>query len=189
MKQIVICFEGDARLKEGFRAFLNPEIDTCRKAKIRFELIACGKKHSRKVMENSKKDYPGASMFVLKDKEGPLNHQPEKQTYYMVQVMESWFAADPAAIKKAIGDCAQIQKFPVVSNVEVIPVKDIFKRMNDSTRGCGPEKHYDDKHPPLLASKILKALSRDKVEKKSAECRRFFAALAVSIHKLSVETK
>ena len=190
MRQIAIYFEGNPLLTEGLKEFLNIELALARHRRVRIDLIVGGPKGPEKLCQTGQKVQPKATHFILLDySDKPRKGAPPKNTFYWIQVMESWFLADPAAIRKALGPCVNIAKVPKWKTVESISKPDVFKRLSSLTKICGKEKHYDDAHPPNLASKILRQLDRKEVQEKSPECRRFLTTLDRTILKLGAETK
>ena len=187
MKEVSIYFEGDQLLTEGLREFLSIEINLARTHKVRVKLIASGARAEGKSLAG-KKLQPKATHFILKDSEKPIREATPKNTFYWIEVMESWFLADPNAIQKALGSCVNTSKVPQWTSVEKVAKADVFSKMSSLTKPCGTGKHYDHAHPPKLASRILRHLDRDTVQRKSPECKRFLTTLHETILKLA-ETK
>lgn len=184
-----IYFEGDPRLRGGLRKFFEPEFELAASHMIKLELVGAGKKQAEKARRVGQRDYPRARHLILKDAEGPLPSNRPRHTYYWVQAMESWFVADPAAVKEALGPCVKAQSVPQWPNVELRPRADVFKQLSRITKPCGPAKHYDEKdHSPLLAGLILNQLNRETVVQKSPECGHFLKSLQAAIRNLSAET-
>jgi len=187
VKLISIYFEGDPLLTEGLREFLSIELELARRHKVRVELVASGAKPERFSLAGQKLQ-PKETHFILKDSEEPIKEAAPKNTFYWIQVMESWFLADPNAIQKALGSCVDPSRIPKWTRVESVPKTDVFNKISSLTKPCGAGKHYDHHHPPKLASRILRHLDRDTVQRKSPECMRFLTTLHQTILKLA-ETK
>ena len=187
MNQISIYFEGDELLTEGLREFLSIEITLARAHKVRVKLIASGARAERYSLAG-KKLQPKATHFVLKDAEVPIKGAAPKNTFYWIQVMESWFLADPNAIQKALGSCVNTSKVPKWNSIESVPKADVLHKISSLTKPCGTGKHYDHAHPPRLASRILRHLDREAVQGKSPECKRFLTTLYQTILKLGADT-
>lgn len=98
MSEIRIYFEGNKALREGFREFLRGLRDRARAARIGFELVACDATPAADFKDAVKK-HPNAWNILLRDGEGAgLPKPPRANEFWMVEVMESWFLADPEAL-------------------------------------------------------------------------------------------
>ncbi|MCH7800621.1 MAG: DUF4276 family protein [Chloroflexi bacterium] len=174
MSQVFIYFEGDRKLQEGFRQFLN-EIYV--EAKIRHAKI-------RLVSGNSKsetiKDFikavrvmPDAFNVMLVDSDRPVSDTsslisqvkqhtdwdnsltvPDAQLHFMVQVMESWFLADKSALEGYYGRLFRANRLPQNTNVEQIPKSDVESGLRSATRETGKGAYHKTRHAPELLARI-----------------------------------
>jgi hypothetical protein len=135
---------------------------------------------------------PGAKVLLLVDSDGPDDgnlierlkrtttwklHAPKgipaERIHWMVQVMESWFLADSAALKRYYKKDFKASAMPKRSNVEQIPKTDVFKVLKRVVK-TGYEKAA---HAP----KILERLSPETVQARAPSCKRFVKALQTLI--------
>jgi hypothetical protein len=135
---------------------------------------------------------PGANVLLLVDSDacddGKLlerlkqkvmwqRHAPKKvpleRIHWMVQVMESWFLADPAALKAYYKRDFKASAVPTRANVEEIPKKDVFQILKQAIK-AGYDKAA---HAP----KILERLSPETVQARARHCKLFLKALRALI--------
>src|ERR1700686_1813303 len=106
VKELRIYFEGDVLLRPGFHAFFKEIIDAARRKRCHVYLVAA---NGRPVEEfhTGLKANPDACNVLLLDSEGPLNNcdrskrltpKYEGSSFWMVELMESWFLADLKAL-------------------------------------------------------------------------------------------
>jgi hypothetical protein len=107
------------------------------------------------------------------DARARLSKVPEDardRVFWMVQLMESWFLADPDALalfyKQGFGGGL----FKQWSNIEDIPKADVVRILHDATRKTQKGKYDKTAHAPTL----LASVSRDLVKQKSPHCMELF---------------
>ena len=72
---------------------------TCRVRRVRFDLIACGSTATKDYQIGLSK-HPNAWNILLKDSEGEeLPGAARNDHFWMVELMEAWFLADPEAVE------------------------------------------------------------------------------------------
>src|ERR1700733_15387714 len=99
--EIRIYFEGDDALRPGFRSFLGQIAEAARSRRCRFSLIAASGTPVQDYRDGIKAN-PGAWNVLLRDSEEaipkPRPDMPDS-VFWMVEIMESWFLADPDALE------------------------------------------------------------------------------------------
>jgi hypothetical protein len=103
------------------------------------------------------------------------NGATDDQAHLMVQVMESWFLADRAALKKYFGVEFNEKSLPGrAEEIESIPKADVFKGLKDATAHCETKRQYA-KGPHSFD--ILKSLDPQKIIAASPNAKRLFDKL------------
>jgi hypothetical protein len=152
--EIRIYFEGDGALRPGFSHFFE-ELKT--KAGVRrFRLIAGGSgAEVEKDYRIALKQHPDAWNILLRDSEGPVPSESVDENHcWMVQLMESWFLADPKALEDYYGDGfkrAALKKNPLV---EQIPKDDVLDCLNRATRDTQKRRYDKTGHAPDILARI-----------------------------------
>ncbi len=178
LKEIRVYFEGTDALRQGFAAFFG-------KAKIgsNVQFIAAGNGIS--ALKKADKSHPNAWNILLKDSEGPV--QPDslrtlgigrkyaRNVFWMVELMESWFLADPEALASYYGFSGA--KIRQTSNVERVPKSEVLKRLKDATRRTSKGEYNKVTHAPDL----LMRLDPVRVKQRAENCRKLFEAIAARI--------
>lgn len=113
-------------------------------------------------------------------KEAPDNWSRPKaatddQCHLMVQVMESWFLADPDALKAFYGREFREGSLPRNQNIEQISKQDVERGLKDATRATKKGEYYDNKGKHSFA--ILAELNPAMVRCKSRYADRFVSEL------------
>ena len=186
--------------RQGFQRFLE-------KAGLRGKMpriIACGSRE--KVYEDySDALQRGKPAAMIVDSEGPVSasHQsgcpagwqpwghlkqrdnwskpptaPDTDCHLMVQFMESWFLADPQALKDRFGQGFQQNKLPATGTgkgqpLEDIPKEDVINGLKEATRNCSAGPYAKGK----LSFELLGALDPNKVASQSPWAKRFIETL------------
>lgn len=190
MRLVRVFVEGNSSLKLPIRQFIEkavPESHGC----IRIQL---GKNKDETIKDflRTLRENPGANVVLLVDSDAPYdgrllenlrqgatwqNHAPKRvsptRIHWMVQVMESWFLADGAALKAYYGKGFQASALPTRRNVEEILKKDVFHALNR----VGKAGYDKAAHAP----KILELLSPETVQGRAPNCKRFLTALRALI--------
>jgi hypothetical protein len=190
VSRIQVFVEGDSSLKLPLVQFIGKAVPVSRGSiAIRF-----GKNKDETIKDflRTLHENPSANIFLLVDSDAPddgklveklrqkpmwRNHAPKgvqvERIHWMVQVMESWFLADGAALKAYYKKGFKASALPKRSNVEQISADDVFKALK-RVAGPGYEK-------AVHAPKILELLSPDIVRARAAHCGRFLNAVASAI--------
>lgn len=173
--ELRIYFEGDWALRPGFAQFLrsagspNATFIATRATPIDYFTIAL-------------QQHPNALNLLLLDSEGPVGGEEAKRrlaripakahdrVFWMVQLMESWFLADPEALGRFYGPEFGRGLFRQWSDVESILKPSVEKILHDATRRTKKGEYHKTAHAPHL----LAMISPDLVGQKSVHCRQFF---------------
>ena len=199
--EIRIYFEGGgdctgqkSQLRQGFSAFLGDLVERCRERRVRWRLIACGSRgQAFQDFETALRTHPQHFNVLLVDSEGPVAEPPrrhlesrdkwplsevaDEQCHLMVQMMEAWFIADPAALKKFYGQGFNASALPKNRNVEEIDKRDLEKALKAATENTTKGEYAKIRH----GAKLLGMLDAARVREASAHCDRLFAVLSEKI--------
>ena len=121
--------------------------------------------------------------MLLKDSEGPdsgrlcdalaISRDLEDRVFWMVQVMESWFLADVAALQVYYGQGFQETALPKNPKVEEVFKADVLSGLKNATRNTPKGRHHKTGHAP----EILRGIDPQKVRTAAPHCERMFATL------------
>lgn len=173
--EIRLYFEGNKALRSGFRIFFSELETAAREAGSNLELIAArdGPHDYRKAMRS----HPQAWNILLQDSEGPLPMQRANDVFWMVELMEAWFLADPDSLAEyyatdfrpnAIGDTADVER---VAKAEVLD------RLRRATTKTSKGEYHKVKHARFL----LEKLDPHKVQARAQHCRQLFEAVMAKL--------
>lgn len=178
-----VYFEGDSSLKEGFRTFFNVLHDAAKHRGCRIRLIDCGPTAAAIQDFKDALRKPGnAWMVLLIDSDAPddgklfarrcegLEKPLEDSVFWMVQMMESWFLADPEALKRFYGQGFQESALRGDPQVEQIPKADIYSRLERATKETAKGKYHKTRHAPQL----LRFIDSQRVRQSAPNCERMF---------------
>ncbi len=98
-------------------------------------------------------------------------HGDESGIHLMVQIMESWFLADPDALLKQFGAGFEAKALPKSSNVETVSKETVLSGLNRAITKCGVRSYTRRKR---LGFEIVERLDPNKVEASSPFAKRFF---------------
>jgi hypothetical protein len=179
-----------ARMREAFSKFLAAPRDAARQRRASWTLILCGSRDDTfKAFQQGVKNYPDAHVFLLVDAEQPVADSPrehlgarepwdlsiatDEQCQLMAQVMESWFLADPQALKEFYGPQFGAKQIPARENVEEIDKKAVFAALKAATSKTQKSEYHKTQHAPL----ILENLDPERVRARAPHCARLFKTL------------
>lgn len=178
--EIRIYFEGDKLLKPGFDAFFGELRRQAREKRCGFRLISSKSgEEACHDFETALKENRKAWPILLIDSEGPLGRKSTGRhagrTFWMVEMMEAWFHADPGALVKFYGARFQKGALKAIPNVEKIPKKDLEKGLRAATVKTAKGNYFDNKtsHGPQL----LAAIDPGLVRQAAPNCDRLFQAI------------
>jgi hypothetical protein len=187
VENIYIYYEGDGKLKEGFRKFLEGFYHKGPK----IQLIA-GKGNAIADFMTGLKSNKNAVSVLLIDSEGPNGPNAlaqvkrhdhwesnigstvaNDQVHFMVQVIEAWFLADRQALQGYYGHNFRDGRLRRDSNVEQIPKDDVINGLREATRETQKGAYHKTLHAPDLLARI----DPSKVCAAAPSCSRLFDSL------------
>ena len=196
--KIRIYFEGDAKLKRGFAAFLASLREKAASARIGWELVAGGNRHDAfEDFELALRNHPDDIIALLVDAEGQVTtdgpwehlaslqdaalHKPQgakgEQAHLMVQVMESWFLTDRQVLAQYYGQGFAAGRLPGSSDVESVPKERVIRSLVEATEQTKKGRYHETRHAPDLLASIDPA----KVRAASPWCNRLFETIETII--------
>jgi Domain of unknown function (DUF4276) len=173
--EVRVYFEGDKALRPGFSQFLGPIREKASNRKIRFQLIA-GKGNAERDFLIAQKTHQQALNVLLKDSEGP-GATNENCVFWMVQLMESWFLADPEKLASYYGNGFSSKALKPNPRVEEIPKADVLECLKQATKNTQKGAYHKTAHAPS----ILASLGSDTVRKAAPNCDRLFRELLAKL--------
>jgi hypothetical protein len=168
--ELRVYFEGDDRLRPGFRQFLSEIAEAARSKRCYFDLIATEGTPAQD-FQAALKSHPDAWNVLLLDGEDPQEFQLRRKSlegcdpdsiFWMVQIMESWFLADVDALKSLFGGSLSKGN----PKVEEIPKEDVLERLKKAANG----EYHKVKH----GIKLLELIDPARVRKAARNCDRMF---------------
>lgn len=181
--EIRIYFEGDGALKPGFDRFLGGIKQKARLRRCRFSLIAANGTPAQdyKIAVES---HPDAWNVLLLDSEGPATTPLDlcakkdlaghsDSVFWMVQIMESWFLADPNALERYYKDGFHASALKGDPRVEQVPKSDVLSRLRAAKRKTKKDEYHKTAHAPAL----LASIDPELVKAAAPNCKRLFDAL------------
>ena len=120
----------------------------------------------------------GATVWEhLKSRPGDNWEKPrgaaDDQAFLMVQVMETWFIADRAAMKEFFKSKFKEAKIPTWPCLEDVPKLSVYEALESATAECGQKKYSKGN----LSFQLLAAISPAKVEAASPHAKAFLDRL------------
>ena len=179
VKDLRIYFEGDTRLRPGFRQFLSEIAQAAKNKEWRFDLIATDGTPAKDFRAGLKAN-PDACNVLLLDSDNSRLNLGEKglegcdaeSIFWMVQIMESWFLADIEALKRFYDGGFQESALTGNPKVEDIPKADVLSRLKRATRDT-KSGEYRKNH----AFKLMERIDPSKVRNAAPHCDRMFKVI------------
>jgi hypothetical protein len=179
--ELRIYFEGDARLKPGFRSFFGEIVESAKARQCRLNWIATDGTPVQDYY-NGLEANPDAWNVLLLDSDLPADRTQEElcrakkiepfrsdSVFWMVQVMESWFLADADALRVHFGKRLQEGSLKGNPKVEEIPKGDVEARLKNIAGG--------DYHKVNDGTKLLARVDPTRVRNAAPNCERMFAVI------------
>jgi len=150
-----IYYEGDRALREGFGRLFAKVSPSSRLKWVAGKSTA----ETRKRFELGRASNPEDRCLLLIDQED-LTSSRGASEFWMVQLMEAWFLADPEALKRYYGEGFQASALPRRPNVEEIPKDDVTRALRNATVKTTKGKYHKTAHGPDLLGVIDPTLLR-----------------------------
>lgn len=177
--------------REGMRKFLDELYEVAREKRIRFSLTICGGRDSAyKDFQTALQVHPDAVNILLIDAESAVTETPWKhlkqqdnwddlgctddQCHLMVQVMETWFMADPEALQKFYGQGFKAKVLPKSADIEQINKETLAKALKQAIKETNKPEYLKIQH----GAKLLGLIAPAKVRKRSKHCNRIFKTIS-----------
>lgn len=175
----------------GFSALISKIVPSGRQPRI----IACGgRTAARERFAIALREHRDAVCLLLVDSERPVTKgrsvwaflaepldgwtRPEgaddDHAHLMVQCMEAWLVADPAALAQFYDGGFKADKLPVRPNVEDVPKKDVERALQSATRDTNTKGEY---HKGRHSFALLALVDPELIRQRSPYAARFFDAL------------
>ncbi len=156
-------------------------------------IVACGGRQEafKDFVTALRTQKAGSMVMLLVDSEGPVDGtdpwahllsrdrwqrppdaRPE-QCHLMVQIMESWFLADPEAIEKFFGAGFRKNALPANSDIEEIERERVISSLERAAHGCAKAGYRKGAHSFAL----LGTIDPGKLEAAAPFAKRFFETL------------
>jgi hypothetical protein len=182
LTEIRIYFEGKDTLRSGFEHFFEELRRVARSARSKIQFIAA--KDGPSAYRKAWRSHPAAWNILLKDSEGPMpldssavcrslgiEEVHARDVFWMVELMESWFLADPETIAKYFRHPNFAAKaLGNAENVEHIPKADVLRRLKDATKNTSKGEYSKVRHAPEILKRLDSALVRQRAE----NCEKLF---------------
>jgi hypothetical protein len=178
------CRKGFQRLfeKAGLGGVL-PRVVPCGSRSAAFdkfcsEFARCGPNDVVMLLVDSEAPCNGDDSWEhVKQREGDRWEQPAGATadhlHLMVQVMESWFLADPDTLERYFGKNFRREALPDRTDIESIAKLEVYRRLQAATKDTKSGPYGKGTH----SFKLLAELDPNKLQAASPSARRLFDAL------------
>jgi hypothetical protein len=178
------------RLRQALGTFLNELQYRARAKGVRLRITFWGPRSETYIaFSRSRSQEPATLHLLLVDSEGPVNtsarqhlmqvdgwnlsNVPEDGCHLMVEVMESWFLADPGALENYFGQGFSVDALPPTRDVEQVAKDTVLEKLNRAARATKKQR-YDKGRDTHL---ILARLDASKVRSRAPHCDRLFTMI------------
>jgi hypothetical protein len=182
--EIRVYFEGHRMLRTGFERFFSDlqGLAGRKGSKIQFVAAKDGPSSYRK----ARRAHPDAWNILLKDSEKEMPERPsdlckqhgidavsEQDVFWMVQLMEAWFLADPKALAVYYEKGFSAKAIGTTVDVEIVPKSEVLERLKRATEDTTKGEYHKVNHAPFL----LERLDPNLVRQRAQHCRKLFEAV------------
>lgn len=170
-------------LKTGFDCFFASLRALARRRGSSVQPVAA--KDGLSAFRKAMRSHPNAWNVLLKDSEMPvpndrrvlltshgIDDSHTANVFWMVELMESWFLADPEAVEIYYG--LSSNSMQRTADVERLSKRDVQRRLKQVTRRTSKGEYHKVKHAPYL----LQRLDAQRVQACAEHCRELFNRLA-----------
>ena len=186
--------DAKAALRVGMDGFLGALKQSARDRELGWKLVCCGPRDDTfRRFWNAVRTGNDSIVVLLVDAEDPVATEPrahlqardgwdvtdidEHSVHLMVQTMETWLVADPAAMNEYYGQGFNARVLPRRSNLEEAPKADVERSLNRATAGTQKGRYHKIRH----ASDLLQRIDAEMVKARCRHCRRLFDELGQMI--------
>ena len=179
-----------AALRQGMDALLQPLKDAARAKALRWKLVPCGGRDKAfRRFRDAASNEDDTIVVLLVDAEGPVNGAPSSHLqardrwdmgfadgntiHLMVQTMETWIVADPAALSTYYGQNFNGNVLPRAVNLELVPKAVVAQALKQATDRTRKGRYHKIRH----ASELLKRIDVERVKARCPHCARLFNVL------------
>lgn len=179
MNELRIYFEGDDRLRRGFRQFFRDIADAASRSGWRLAPPVATYGRPVQAFRIALQTHSSAWNVLLLDHEDAgeagirrkhLAGCDQGSVFWMIQIMESWFLANTEALKAVFKRNLNENALKRNPNVEEIPKQDVLDCLKSATGG----RYHKVEH----GAKLLASIDPAKVRKAAPECDRILAKLS-----------
>ena len=186
--EIRIYFEGKATLRSGFEVFFADLKTAARGACSTIQLVAA--RNGLSDYRKASRTHPDAWNILLKDSEQAMPADPRQlgkshgidpafvdRVFWMVELMEAWFLADPQMLAEYYGQGFVRTTIGQPADVERVPKAEVLNRLKHATRNTSKGEYHKVKHAPYLLEKLDGSQVRDRAQ----QCRQLFEAVMAKL--------
>ena len=197
MSGVAIYMEGGgdskdtkAALRVGMDGLLGTLKQSARDRKLLWKLVCCGTRNRAfRAFRNALRNGDDSVVVLLVDAEGPvkatardhlqtrdqwdLTDIDDNAVHLMVQVMETWIAADPNALAGYYGQGFNAGALPTRRNLEEEPKASVERSLERATAGTKKGGYHKIRH----ASELLQRIDAETVKTRCHHCQRVFDEL------------
>jgi hypothetical protein len=179
--EIQIYFEGNRTLRGSFDSFFSELRKLAREAGSTIELVAA--KDGPSAYGKATRTHPQAWNILLKDSEQAVPTNPSQlcerhginpafvdRVFWMVELMEAWYLADPEALAGFYGQGFRTNAIGNTEDVERVPKAEVMNRLREATTNTSKGRYDKVKHAPYL----LERLDSGRVQRRARNCRQLF---------------
>ena len=158
------------------------------------ELVCCGPRDEAfQRFRNAVNNGDDVVNILLVDAEGPVSQSARAHLqgrdkedlrfasgdtiHLMVQAMEAWVVADPAALATFYGRGFRAQKLPRGSDLETVSKADLARSLKEATERTKKKRYHKIQH----ASHLLERIDVNKAKNRCSHCKRLFEKLRQKI--------
>lgn len=177
-------------LRQGMDEFLNPVKEEARNKSWHWKLVPCGARgNAFKAFKNAVRNATARIIILLVDAEDrvettarehlksrdqwDLGFTMDDNVHLMVQTMETWIVADPAALADYYGQNFRESALPVTDNLETISKTKIAQALKSATKATQKAAYHKTRH----AGDLLKRIDSRKVRQRCPGCEGLFSTM------------